>query len=56
MWVFMRDIRREHKTMVKSFDKDPRADATLAMCTCLPGAKEEWAGMEHAVGCRTWLT
>ena len=27
MWIFLADMRREHKSLVRSFSEDPRAEA-----------------------------
>ena len=54
LWIFLKDMRREHKALARSFEEDPRAEAALAMCTCYPADLEEWSG--HGPSCRTWLS
>ncbi len=56
LWLFLIDIRREHKDLVRSFEQGWNAEAMLgSMCTCMPGDTEDWADMDHTPYCRTWL-
>ncbi len=56
IWILIADLRREHRALVRSFEKDYSGEGLLAsVCTCMPGDDEDWPTWPHAPGCRTWL-